>query len=303
MNKIINKPWFIAGAGAIGTLWAAKWLTEKQDIYIITRQLPETNHIILEENSLQHFNANFVTYESINEPIEQLLITSKSHSTINILDKLKPYLSSRATIIILQNGMASKQLNVLSTQRLLAASTTDGAFSRQRFHSVFAGKGQTLIGDLNPQYSLADTIELRKKLPKTLDIQAISNIEEQLWKKLAINCAINGLTVKYDCLNGQLLEQPESKAELLQICEEIIELGKILNLGDWLQQLPKTVQLVLKQTAKNSSSMREDIRNLRKTEIHEVNGYFCNIAKQHNIDHPANRAITDYIIQREEKYI
>ncbi|MFT7914881.1 ketopantoate reductase C-terminal domain-containing protein, partial [Salmonella enterica] len=49
-----------------------------------------------------------------------------------------------------------------------------------------------------------------------------TEILSRLWRKLALNCAINPLTVLHDCRNGELLQHPGQLAALSE------ELGRLL---------------------------------------------------------------------------
>ena len=48
-------------------------------------------------------------------------------------------------------------------------------------------------------------------------------------------------------------------------------------------------------TAANSSSMREDIRNLNTTEIDWINGFLVRVGKQHGINTPANLMLVNMV--------
>ena len=51
--------------------------------------------------------------------------------------------------------------------------------------------------------------------------QWTDDISAKLWRKLALNCAINPLTVLHDCRNGGLRDYP---SEVASLCAELITL-------------------------------------------------------------------------------
>jgi 2-dehydropantoate 2-reductase len=93
-----------------------------------------------------------------------------------------------------------------------------------------------------------------------------------------MNCAINPLTVLNDCHNGGLLEHP---CEVATLCAELGEL--LRNCGQSLAAdgLASEVQQVIQATAANYSSMYQDVRAGRRTEVHYLLGHVCRVAARH----------------------
>ena len=60
--------------------------------------------------------------------------------------------------------------------------------------------------------------EAWRRLP--LDCRWEARIDEFLWRKLAVNCAVNPLTARHGCLNGELLERTALTRELELVCVE-----------------------------------------------------------------------------------
>lgn len=87
------------------------------------------------------------------EPIEALFITTKAHSTAPALSHLAPRLTSRSTIVLLQNGMGLYEdlvqrifRNPESRPHFILASNTHGAWLKSAFHVVHAGIGDITFG-------------------------------------------------------------------------------------------------------------------------------------------------------------
>ena len=99
-----------------------------------------------------------------------------------------------------------------------------------------------------------------------------ANIEQRLWRKFAINCAINALTVIHDCRNGELLDGSRRQQQLRALCEEI---------GFVLEALSR----------RNLSSTLQDVRRGRSTELPHLNGYLISLAESADIPAPRNIAL------------
>ena len=104
---------------------------------------------------------------------------------------------------------------------IFAGSTTDGAWQEQFLHIHRAGQGLTQFGPLN---KAAHQPENRERLQTLLNLDTLAALESDniiavLQQKLAINAAINGLTVLHNCRNGDLLK-PELQPYVARLCQE-----------------------------------------------------------------------------------
>src|SRR6267154_3694313 len=87
------------------------------------------------------------------EPIEALFMATKAHTTAPALSHLAPRLTSRSTIVLLQNGMGVYEdlvqrifRNPESRPHFIMASNTNGAWLKSPFHVVHAGIGEITFG-------------------------------------------------------------------------------------------------------------------------------------------------------------
>ncbi|XP_034480856.1 2-dehydropantoate 2-reductase-like [Drosophila innubila] len=103
------------------------------------------------------------------------------------------------------------------------------------------------------------------------------DILTRLWRKLALNCAINPLTVLHACRNGGLAEH---HCEVATLCAELAELLQHCGQSEAATDLQVEVERVIQATAANYSSMYQDVRQGRRTEIHLL-GHACRVAARH----------------------
>ncbi|PCI46207.1 MAG: hypothetical protein COB51_07570, partial [Moraxellaceae bacterium] len=187
--------------------------------------------------------------------------------------------------------------------------TNEAAYRKACNHVYHAATGETWFGSYDsfqndssfndslpadtptgrpPNAQLGDLYSLLQLAPKGIWDERIS---QRVWQKFAINCAINGLTVVYQCKNGELLDQQEKQHHLQKICHEI---DQILIAAAHPPETPlydKAV-LIARQTAQNYSSMLQDFKNQKSLEIDYLNGYLCKLADQHNVHCEENRTLT-----------
>ena len=115
-----------------------------------------------------------------------------------------------------------------------------------------------------------------------------------LWKKLAINAVINPLTAIHDLKNGELADTKYSTS-ISNICDEIAKVMSALGYLVDSAELVENVQQVITATANNYSSMHQDIKFKRQTEIAFINGYVTSKATELNIEVPHNLRLVEQV--------
>jgi len=192
----------------------------------------------------------------------------------------------------------------------LAAITKHGVYSTGPFKSVHAGLANVTIGQVSlgasatskqAQY-LVDRIVEAKILAAT-EVAPQELLYLQL-EKLAINSIVNPLTALFRVKNGELLEH-----------DEITGLSEVLlaETSAVLQSLPEAKDGRIKftkqelmdkfvdsatKTAGNTSSMLQDIKASRETEIDYINGWIVNRGKEQGTKVDNNEKVVGLIKQR-----
>ena len=299
--------WHILGAGSLGCLWAARLAAQKQTVYLILRnadaiaRYQQTQGIGLNDAQRQQTNYYSVSAElaTDSKPIQYLLLACKAYDAEAAINQIAHRLTIDSVVILLQNGLGSQQSiqSMLPKTRCIAASSTEGAYLAAPFHSVFAGYGQTWLGDLQPSAQAQPDLLLQICTDAGIPCSWTPHIAENLWRKLAINCVINPMTVIYNCHNGELASHPE---QINILCDELQQLLGKAGLHEAIEGLHQHVWAVIEKTAANSSSMRQDVLNKRRTEISYITGFACAQSTKLECHTPALHALhaqLQYVLQ------
>lgn len=126
-------------------------------------------------------------------------------------------------------------------------------------------------------------------------------------EKLVSNCIINPFTALLDVKNGATLEnnhltriQRLLLTEIALVIQNLPELEGVPNVRSRFSptRLELRVQTVATQTAQNSSSMREDLRLMRTTEIDYINGYIVERGEEQGIKCVLNYMLMELVKAR-----
>jgi 2-dehydropantoate 2-reductase len=289
----------ILGAGALGSLFAVSLHKAGVTSCLIARDDARA------ERLQQGIKCDGATYklhvltpsELAAQSIQCLLLCTKAHDSIAALSQIAPALASNAQIVCLQNGIGQ---HIAITQRwpnlsVFAALCTEGVTRTDHGEIIHAGVGHTDIGHL---YGPISTLP-SELCEHRLRVNVSDNIVPALWRKLAINCAINGLTVLHDCRNGELIQRPGVYSELRAIVDEIHCILDANGHHDACQGLLEQVQKVCTSTAMNTSSMLQDFRAKRRSEREYVYGTLLNEASKAAVNVPILEQLNRQLMRRE----
>lgn len=295
----------ILGAGAIGCLWASRMSLASTQVTLVQRAVAKDNIQLTYRDEASARPGDSIacshkltqTTSKQAQGIENLLVCVKSHQLKDALLSIQHAVSNNTRVILMQNGMGNREVaaSILPDCQLFMATTTQGAFIESRSTDgtqvtvVHAGLGITALGPAYNDQSLLNAPELCQTLQRALpDVYWHYHIDQLLWKKLAINAAINPLTAYYQCRNGELLDEGNRQSHLLRLIEE--QLPVITHYCPHLAQydLKNEILQVARATAKNYSSMYQDIASGRSTEIEAITGYLLKHARELTVELPSH---------------
>ena len=294
-----TRPWFLLGAGAIGSL-AAKALNHAG---IAQKIIPGNTLAQSEKSSLtisiirntdaSNFQVGLSGPEDTSA-IDKLLVCTKAHQVEPALKAIAPRISDNCRIVLLTNGLGYQQ-NIgksFPSADLYLASTTEGAFRADDNTIVHAGLGETLIG----QSGLSQAPQWLEDCNTIPRCRWEANIDLVLQKKLAVNCTINALTAVNRCTNSELLSNRDLHGSMRELVKEIQAVYQAAGFTKAAEKLLDTVEQVAQITGNNRSSMLQDVLAGRKTEIDFINGYLLKLAKQYHVHTPLNQQLVDKIL-------
>ncbi|EGW31139.1 uncharacterized protein SPAPADRAFT_63055 [Spathaspora passalidarum NRRL Y-27907] len=325
----------ILGAGAMGSLLAhdlkqqfpqdfhptllvkpGKSLDSNTQTIKLARQIGPnwtTDSVTVDALKPSDFLSSVTKYEKSGH-IDNLIISTKAHQTASALLPFIPYISEKSNILIVQNGMGIPSLLkekfwARNCPNIYEVVATHGAYIDDDGVVRHAAPGKLTIAKF-PGENKQDTPAIVQMLLDTPTLNATLVDYEQFLviqcEKLVVNCCINPLSALFDCFNGELLYGGDQLSSMYKrIINEAITvlyleypmLNQITEASIYLnpERLFTHVVSTTEATAKNSSSMRQDVRMLRLTEVDNMNGYISYLGKKHKSGTLGNAMICDLV--------
>lgn len=287
------EPWHIAGPGAIGLLLHSKLqqATESHLFPIMihrSHQPAYDNYQVIDQDSTSLYPIHWFNQEQV---IHNLIITTKSYQVLDCITQLIPFLATEANIVLLHNGLGIQQTAVKRwpTFNFFAGSTTEGAWKSEENKVIYAGQGETLIGSMTSN----ECLWWEKSSLSKAGVHWQENIMTQLHTKVAINAAINPLTILFECQNGDLLTSENRFSLMKTLCQETQTV--LTKEGYPIDTLVDIVTQVAQRTGANFSSSYQDWQHNRQTELSSMNGYIQSLAKKHKINTPVHDKVMEEV--------
>lgn len=135
-----------------------------------------------------------------------------------------------------------------------------------------------------------------------IESQLSADIGSDLWAKMLYNCALNPLGALLDLSYGELARLPGPRLVLEAVVCEIFAVleasGRTTPWDDAAAYLEVFYRDLLPPTRQHQSSMLQDIRAARRTEIDALCGEIVRLGSQENVETPVNAALKTLIEAR-----
>lgn len=235
-----------------------------------------------------------------------VILCVKSYDIQGCLGFCGPLLGPETLLLFMQNGVAHLDMQSLIGNATAAyGTTTEGANMIGPGQVRHAGKGLTQFGFLGP---VSDRTELKlqqvTELFSDVGLKArmTEDILSRLWTKLMVNTGINGLTATLGCSNGELLTLPGAAERMEKLVAEALDVATASNIYVPEDSLEITKGVCVK-TAANISSMLQDVRSQRRTEIDAINGAVVAAGKKLGLNTPENLNLVRQVKELETSYL
>ncbi len=292
----------IVGPGAIGSLFAALMARSGCDVFLLDRQQQRATQrantaiSVHEQRATWHANVKSSTRASDFKNSDAVFICTKAYDTVSAVKSIAPLVGSETIVVSLQNGIGNAEhIETIAAKHCICASTAMGALLDETENVHWTGHGITQLApfeDTEP----CDAECIGKILTAAqCECHLQDNAQAMLWEKLIINAAINPVTAIHGISNGELLQHPEARKQAFATACEAKRVATALGITLSYEDPTAAVIEVCTKTARNRSSMLQDIEHGRPTEIEAITGAIITEANRLHIPIPMNEKLYSMI--------
>ncbi len=302
----------IIGAGAVGLGLGSCLLTAGESVCFVVRSQP-VEPLGLERRGIfgdQSFAADrFQQVPSIADlaaaPLDFILVCTKTFSARAVARDLARIWSSFAVsprVVLVHNGWGSAEVFAaqIPAERVFNARVITGFRRTAPFqvditvHADAIRLGSLYGAPLDALSELAERVQ-RGGIP----CEVSSDIARDLWAKILYNCALNPLGALCGVPYGRLGEVTAYRRIMDSVVHEIFAVmqacGFRTHWSDPSEYLRSFYDEQLPPTARHESSMLQDIRAGRPTEIDALSGAIARLGVERGVPTPVNAALRDLV--------
>ena len=197
----------------------------------------------------------------------------------------------------LQNGMGNEDVladHLEPGATVLAGTCTYGAVLEGPGVVRCTGVGEIVLGAREGGTSTAADRVGEAFDGAGLVTEVAADMPRRLWEKLAVNAGINPTTALARVDNGAVREG-EARAVATAAAREVALVAREEGVDLSPADAAEAVQRVADATARNTSSMLQDVRAERRTEIDAIGGFVLERARARDVDVPVTETLTGLV--------
>ncbi|MGI6711196.1 MAG: ketopantoate reductase family protein [Bacillota bacterium] len=299
----------VVGAGAMGSLVGGLLAEKGADVTLYDVAYEHINTIRNKGLIIEYEGRRRVINVNATEKVKELgkadllVVLVKSYDTGEALRGIEACLTSRTSVLTLQNGLGNIEAirEVVPPQQILAGVTSHGAMLLEPGMVRHNGGSKTYVGAVDKNERARAQWAARVLNLAGIETQVSEDIMGAVWTKLIVNAAINPLTAITGRFNGELVEDKDLLILMEAIVQEAVLVAKALDMELQHEDMFEYVQTICRVTAQNRSSMLMDIIRGRRTEINAINGSIVGLGVRYLVPTPVNRCMTHLVCSLEKK--
>ncbi len=302
LETAAQRPVVIVGAGALGSLLAARLSQAGLAVVLVGRAaqvqaIQQGGLTVHDDAGTQVLSVPATTDIGVVGQAGLVLLCVKSGDTENAARDLAAPLLHDTPLLSLQNGVANAPLLALRLQRpvlagaayIAAALEGPGVVRHAGGRSIVMGAVPGPQGHALPEVAIH--LAQQRLQAAGFDVRLSAAPQNELWRKLAINCACNAISALAQAPYGVMGTVPAVRELQHAVVREAVAVaqaeGQALALEDILDAVDRVAQTMSKQR----SSTAQDLARGRRSEVEHINGEVLRAGARHGLATPANHAL------------
>lgn len=285
----------IIGAGAIGTYLSAAISREYNVTLVGKKEHGLKEHFkVIQKNGIllsgfQTLMSKVLTTRELKEIPENslIIVATKAYDVRTVFEQIKGIEKKDTIFLLIQNGIGVKEeVKDILPNEIIRAVTGIGA-EIVRPGEVRTSRGKVVLENTPSAQRVGKIFETVE-----FDTHISNNIKMEEWLKLSINAFVNPLTTLLR-VRSHMLSKPELRDLIEKLIDEVLTVAKKEGFAVPREKVLKTISRL--DQYHNYSSMYQDIKKGKKTELDYITGAIIQLAKKHSVPVPYNEFLYDSI--------
>ena len=291
----------MVGAGSVGGFFGAYFAKANLSVSFLLR--PKTLAAVKQNGlTIRSANGSFTVHPpAVSDPRDLakpdlIILSVKAYDLDEVMTQIEPVMTDRTVILTLQNGVDTEDRIVARFHRDCVVGGIAFIYSKIAAPGVIDHykRGTVSIGELMGHHSarLLAIADLFKQAG--IPCQLVDDLRRSKWEKMCWNCVFNPLTVMIDDKVSKALDHPEMLQVIHQIVGEVVAVAataKVPLAPDMAEKVVRWTQ----EIRDIHTSMYDDWKAGRPTEIDYLNGYVAKLGRGFGIPTPLNDMLTAVI--------
>ena len=291
----------MVGAGSVGGFFGAHLAKNNPNVSFLLR--PKTLAAVKQNGlTIRSANGTFtVRPQAAADPKELpkpdlIILGVKAFDLDEVMTQIEPVLTENTVILTLQNGIDTEDRIIARVQRDCVVGGVAFIYSKIAAPGVIDHykKGAVAIGELMGHES-GRVLKIKELFAAAgIPCHLSKDIRRSKWEKMCWNCVFNPITVLIDDKVAKALDHPEMMRVIHQIVDEVAAVSAAVKVplpADMAERVVKATQ----EIRDIHTSMYDDWKAGRQTEIAYLNGYVVQKGRELGIPTPVNEAMTAMI--------
>ncbi len=295
------------GAGSVGGFFGAHLAKNNPNVSFLLR--PRTLEAVKRNGlTIRSAGGSFTVRPPVASDARELpkpdliVLGVKAYALNEVMDQIEPILTEKTVILTLQNGIDTEDRLIARIQRDCVVGGVAYIYSKIAEPGVIDHykKGAVAIGELMG-YESERLLAIRDLFASAgIPCHLSKDLRRSKWEKMCWNCVFNPITVLIDDRVAKALDHPEMTGVIRQIVGECAAISAALKVPLPLD-MPERVVKASQEIRDIHTSMYDDWKTGRRTEIDSLNGFIVEQGRKLGIPTPVNEALTAMIKTITEK--
>ena len=281
----------VIGPSALGILFAARLAQAGISTTLVdhrsdrVKRLAKTGITVRTNGDQQSAKPSFTTSTPTGQDLFIVLTKAGATSSLKI--------PNTVPVLTLQNGLGNVEAlcKTVGSSKVIAGTTSEASTLLEEGIIQYAASGTTTFG----AWTSCSTAVAEEALKAAgFHYEITSSPGQMIWEKTVINAGINPLTALLNVSNGKLVENRDTRALMRDL---VVEAAKVASTEGYRFEysLVEKAEDVCFKTASNISSMLQDVRARRNTEIEAISGEILRRGEVASLQLPRTRVVYQLI--------